>query len=412
MPVQPPEVHEEPATTVPPPVRIHITRSPEGEVLIHSSHRIPAKELVLQQLDASQRTLIPPRHRRYSQYSLRVCIDDTTDTIPLQQWSDAIGAATIKALACTAAASETEMVHIANGGLLAIGDSIYKLSAVQHMPTSRALAIASRAIRSKARDQANTIIEAANQHAARIKSDAEAVAHTVTRNAIRMREEAEQLMRNANLEFRVPPAWTMDNSVAIKAVQFANGHICWHVGMWLFITPSVFIYEYAWNTGTRTRRARREWLALPCEPVTTYIWIPLQDNKGTYAPTSIYVDNAGMELPHISHNRGCMEIPDSPRLLDSYDSYKTLRAKLLRVMSGVTLNSLLTTPSAWRKAFREAMPEDLRMVLFSSDPNTNLQRMVLDAVGQPLPGIEVTTATENEETWTARGATQDALEQI
>ena len=383
-----------PATTVPPAIRVHITWDAARNVpSITSTHPLPAKALVLAQLTPAQRKLVPSNQRKYTHYDTEDCISGTHNTIPLQVWSDAIGAATIQGLACAGVSAETEMSSISQGGYLAIGDSIYKMSAVGHVSSNKAMAALKRNIADKARAKAEAVVAAANQAAA-----------TIATNAAQMREQAEELLEQARRNCAPPRAFAERGC----PLRYVDGK--WLVGLTARIALTHFEFEHSYTYRDSrdrlvNRTGRKSWQAVDGatpSSVLVLCWVRIDNiTTGDYVQTGITTDRACTQLPHINNVQGCMELSGAPPHLLTFNHLDQLRVCIERAMRGVTLHSLLTHPLLWLPAFKQFVPADLLAILQDREDYKERLRELIISEGEAL---EVDRVQEATEVWHAEPA--------
>jgi hypothetical protein len=407
-PVPPEPAFDQSATTIPPDVRVRVRwHSPTNHnARIESTHRLPAKALVLQELTPAQRSLIPMRYRNASNsyYDIRYCINHTHESIPLQVWADAISAATVRGLAVTTAVSADSIVGgLSQTGYLAIGGSILKVSTIAHVGSSKAMAAIKRHATEQAKAEAEAIRTVATQWATNHRADAEQAASTIIQNANLTKAEAAKLMlaaqRTANVR---PPEWLLEaprsGNTAIPFKLDASSR--WCVGITLALRPNHFEYTAPYRDDAgHDRRGRLSYAGEPSEhdPLKVFIWQPLDTPEGTYNPRHAYIDNTIntiTRLPHMHTSGSCLGLSDGPPLLNSHTAYANLRNSLQRVHNGVNFASLLTEAHIWMKYFKPWIPAELWTLMQGTWQQNMMER--IRELNTPI-NVE----RENAGVWTA-----------
>lgn len=375
-----PIVHNEPVA-----VRTSIKQDEMDVIRITCTHPVPTIKNVVPHLDADHRKKV----KIYEYNNVERHIKDTISVIPFQLWADAISAAIMTTLANKEGAT-SEMRGLVQGGYLAIGDVLYKMSAVAQLPQTKALAMAKRKIR-----------EVAELEGKSIKEATQAACDAMLANALHTRQHADhykaQIMQEVG---SLPPKWIVDLRYPIK---FVNG--LWSVQ----VTINFWISHF--DIGISGGK-RFSFDADPGPTEKVRLWIPLQ-NDGKFAATSICVDQHDKRMPHIKHNGACMGLSSGPTYIKRPADLSLLIEALEHCHSRVQLDSLYVPYDelliSWKPFFPKVLV-DAYVAYGDIGPQRVAQKMddelkkAKELASQKAKELRVAVTTEEEETrttWTA-----------
>lgn len=329
-------------------VKVVVKKDEQGHIVIEHSRDLPdLKSIVFQ---------MPTQYQKKSLYRDYVSIEEnirrTDGRIPFQVWADAISAATMQKLANEEGAT-SELRHLAQGGYLALGDSLYKLSAVGMVPEMKALAVA----RKKAR-------EATDQQIKELLESAHASADGILMAANKQREEARVILERAKAQAgAIPPVWLFQTGYPFRFNEYNQ---TWAIQVQINFVITHFDVKYSeYDENNRSVNLSASWPALPMEPKKTRLWVPINPD-GTYTVTGIYVDSQDLQMPHINHGGACMGLGSAPKLLRNKTDLSRLTSAIEYANYRVQLDSLYTDMNTILKQFKEAFPKELYKVLTES----------------------------------------------
>lgn len=327
-------------------VKTVIKKNEEGEIEVECTHRLPPVATVLAQLSVGDRRKYKPK----SYWTLETNIAKSQEVIPFQTWADAISAAVMTRMANDQGAT-SELHHLAQGGYLAMGDTIYKLSAVGMAGEMKALQVAKKKLKEKAELEAKTLLESA-------KVSAEAL----LRNAAQKRQEADSYRAQVEREIgQIPPKWLVDTSYPIKFDRYTMRWIAQ-----LQINFSITAFDLKFQSSRTNYETRTfTWAAPMADARIIRLWVPF-NREGEFTATQIAVDQSDPTLPHINHSGGCMGLSLAPKQLKSSRDLHLLKRALEDCHRKVQLDSLFTPSAEWSKSFAEFVPKELKEILACS----------------------------------------------
>lgn len=314
------------------------------EVVVENGHPLPDTRSVLVHMPPKVERYIKKEHK-YGMPTLRGAIQITRSIATYQQWSDAIGAAILTRMSNKTEAV-TDLKNISEGGYLAIGQTLFKLSPVAMVKTSKALAATRRKVLDKVNTEASLVISSA-------KATSDALLSSASRKKLEADEYKAVIERGVNLK---PPSFMIDYALPIK---YAHGS--WQVGFTCSIVFSSFEFSYVGNAG---REIKHVWQALPMQPRPILMWIPVTPN-GIFSATSVCVDDSFPILPHMDHYSGCLGLSGLPSVINGRASVRALKGAIEQCFKVVNLSSLYVSPDGWKETFKEAIP----LTLFSAFGN-------------------------------------------
>ena len=326
------------------------------EILIESGHPLPDIRSVLVNMPPKVERYLK-KEQRYGVPPLREAIRLTRSITTYQQWSDAIGSAILTRMSNKTGAV-TDLKNIAEGGYLAIGETLFKLSPVALVKTNKALAVT----RKRVLDKINIEVDL-------IKSSAKATSDALLENAVRKKLEADEY--KAKIERTVsltPPTFITSYGLPNK---YSHGN--WYVGFTCLITLSSFEFFY---TGANGRDIKHVWKALPMKPMPIPMWVPVQNN-GMFSATSVSVDESFPVLPHMDHYSGCLGLSGLPSVINGRASVRALKQAIEQCFAVVNLSSLYVSPDNWKDTFKEAIPLALFSALTRSEWVNRLKTLAM-----------------------------------
>ena len=354
-----------------PMVRVKVFRNEEGSVVVWSNHSIPALDEILAQ--------VPQRTRRrisyYRRNSIERVIADNGSILSFREWAQAIGAALMRRIGSESGATYESTPSI-EPAYLAYGDTLFQLSPVQIVRQGKALAAARARIRKKMEAEL-----AAERETAQMSYDA------LVREGQKILDHAEEVRRELETDAPVP-RWVRESGIPVRWDIDADG---WRVQM--AISFRIVAFEVSFFDRNGAEKQYR-WDALPAEPRSIRLWVPVSID-GTYAASTIKVDDADPQIPHVSHYSACLSPGDAPKHILSYRDWEQFRESVERCLGVVNLSSLLVSSSIWFTTFRDSIPRDLRDAL-KSDRISVLRDMAYSLDAQ-APAAQET----EEEIWRA-----------
>lgn len=372
-------------------VRVRVTPVERRVTIDTGAHTLPGEltsEDVLRFMPGEhQRTL---RNSRWHGYGITSVIQQIR-TIPLQVWADAIAQYILRNIADNRTEAETMLTTQFDGGILAVGNLIYRLNPVAVTRTNRALAV----VRRRAMDAAATAAQGVREAAA-------AEAASVRTLARREREEAQRMLRDAG---SFPPRWLWTEGWPTRIIDNKPS-----VGIYFTYKPERLEWKGRYLNpappATPTPEGQRVLKVWYCPPTTKSIpilmWQPFNLGDGTYTVQGAQVDVNCPYLPHNRHDQSCMSpgaLP--PALLRSSDVHNLTDA-IARTLRTIDLASLLVRPRDWPTDVRTCLPPALSDFIYGdlqgAAPNrvTNFSRVPCNE--ETLISVEA----EEAETWRAR----------
>ena len=323
-------------------IRVRITA--EGE--IQSSHTVPHKSLVIPALPAEYRKLITRRYKT-ANYCVHDLVLHYRDQIPYRVWADAIGTVIVRQVGATDEAT-FEQQQIAQGGLLALGDNLYRLQAVGMTNQTKALQM----FRIKAREQAKVEAET-------IKQAAEIASAAVIANARLMKIEAERYLEDVKRQNLAVPLDFANAGTPLRRIGDR-----WAVGFTCRLRILRWTYgEASWEAPVNMQRKWKTYL----------IWVPVTAD-GSYAITSMRHDQSCPCHPHMNTAGACISLGDAPSKL-TYRTIGRLIEGVPRAFDTINLASLYNDYSSWIDAWGGYAPTDLRRAMESNNPGRRVQEL-------------------------------------
>ena len=320
--------------------RVKVTIKKEnGTVVITASHRLPSIENIY----ANMEPTFKRKFRVKGYWGVETHILKFEEIVPFQIWADAISATIMLKLGNEAGVT-SELNHMAQGGYLALGGMLYKMSAIASSPQTKALAVTRKKIREGAEAEAKTLVE-----------NAKLSAETIVVDATRIRNKAKEYKKEVELSAgRVPPSWMFETGYCFRYGTGYNTGYGWQMQLVINFKLTHYDIKFMMPDG---KQARYTWEALPMEPRLIRLWIPV-DTAGGYTATGIYVDHDDPEIPHINHNSACMGLASGPKHLATGRDLNKLREALEFTHQRVQLDSLYTPFEVFTKNF-PVVPADL-----------------------------------------------------
>ena len=356
-------------------VRVTVKKNERtGAIDINCSHPpIPSQQHVVLHLAPEYKKKIKPR----SYASLVSVISESASIIPFQAWADAISSAIMTRLGNEQGAT-SELRHVTEGGYLALGTTLYKLSAVAQVPQMKALATARKKMRDVAELEAKGIMEGTRVSAA-----------ALIENAQKTRHEAQLLKQKAEQDLKaIPPSWLIETQYPIRYNRYSSR---WEAQ--LIINFCITHFDIKFSSSGFTDR-KYTWPAGPMDPRPIRLWVML-DVDGKYQATAIRVDNKDPEIPHINHGSGCMGLASGPTTITQARHLELLQIALEDCHRRVQLDSLYSDILQLMENFKQAFPKDLAAALKKNGVHGAVE------LARKLTSEVVNEEAEANTTWTA-----------
>lgn len=354
-----------PAPPPPPKVKVKLAITQEGIVRLTSSHPPGLPAQIAQHLPTRRfRDRVENLVNNHG-YSLNSCILNTQSVITNEQWANAIAAEIICRLG-KAHDAEVELASVSDGGYLAIGNAVYRMTPVEIAPQSKAMRAVRRHTLDKAQMESERLLKQTNEQCASLLA-------TASGN----KREAELFLQEAKRTLgQTPPRWAIANPIPIR-----NKDDVWQVGLTVNITLLAFHYKFETprpTTNSPHTITLKKWDALPMpNSVPTLIWVPLTTD-GQYNQIQICVDENFHPLPHIRHSGACMSLSAAPKTITDRHALANLRQILTTAMQIADCESLYSHPNSWSPLIQAAIPAAIKPHLLS-DNFSRLSECVADS---------------------------------
>lgn len=287
---------------------------------------------VIPHLDIKYRPSAMP----YAAYSLRDAVYYTYGVIPIKEWARAISTFLVCAkdyVRETEASYEAEAVL--KGGYLAVGDTLYKLDAVEMRSLNAARHAISRRLTDKAKVEATQLMDDT-------KRAAGALLASMDKERLKLDTDREAFMKEKKT---IIPAWVTENFILCST----TGRADYPLGVCFLLNFKPKQASWQFTDPTTKRTAYNRWKMVTDAPsISTLITVPINPTTGDYSERGIHVSVGFPVLPHVNRSGSCMSIGDSPKTIKTLNDFYKLRDSFSRVMNeDVALWSLFTNPNEW-----------------------------------------------------------------
>jgi hypothetical protein len=385
-PVNPTEIVTVVGDNIPIHIRVHITR----DISLGRPWRIETNRPDIQPTRCSQLVgHLPPaltdsiRQAGLLSYRITEVLGNGSYG-QLEQWQEAIANQMLAAIR-SENLEPIEVTAFNSPAYMAVGGMLYKLQPLESKSTTRALTTMRRRIRAKLEEWEKAEMAKASANAAAI------IANTVAKQK-EVDAQLAELQRGVGTP---PPNWAVRNHCIL--MQAENG--LWYVNMKLEVEVLRAEFEYAYVDPADPRKViykRKIWKCARPPVVTTRVWQPINNTvTGEYIVTACYIEDIGSQLPHLSHDHGCVGLADAPPHLRTFDHFKSLKASLTRAMSVINLKSLLIGFNAWAEPIKKAFSPAFKDAVTNEYVERALKELPADEE------IVINQAQEHSETWIA-----------
>lgn len=286
---------------------------------------------------------------------------------------------------------------------LATDDTIFRLTPVAFPTPTKALASLRRRYATRFKTEGEKIVTEA-------RSQAEIILRDASTRLLEAQQRQTQIERDGR---HLAPTWATSAGCPTPLAWSVQRN-CWMFGIHLTVTLTKFnfVETIRHPEGTDRRAVRtRTWNAVPHDPATFLLWVPIHVN-GAYDYTNINLAlnqfsngfNTAVQytLPHISYSASCMGLGDVPdRIISAVQLYQ-LQKSLLRVHAQVDCNSLLTFPLSWHPNHIKAIPPAISSALNRADRSAIVIAFQGLTAAADHTHIDENISNEHSDTFTVR----------
>lgn len=359
-------------------IRVSVKNDPVSGIVIDTGGKVlPPKTSILMNLTRDQQSVVKKsRYWESYSYTLQRVIADTINTVPLQAWANAIGAALIFMHRQEGEAVAEQTLKTMEDMYISAGDAVYRLYPVEVVDTNKALAVARKKAKEKSEAEAKKVLEEAQVKAKQVTESASSTANALLMKAARIKEEIDQMKGEMGA---VPNKELLTSGYAFRC-QDPGDMFHWEVCYPIPFAIDRFDYQFQDRDG---KTWTYSWAAKQADAIEVRLWTRFDVRDGQFSVTGTRVDKADIVLPHINYGGACMSCSMAPKEIKTVQDVRQLAQAVEGAMNVVVLNSLYTSTSEWMEPYKQFIPDDLYSILNSHRGSVfPVEAFVTDIVGK------------------------------
>lgn len=274
--------------------------------------------------------------------------------------------------------SELQTAMASQPAIIAIGDQLFSLQPKGVIKANRAMAIIKERVVKIAKDNAN-----------RIKIAAETEAKGIIKNAERQLEQARlQIEREKSSLKNILniPEWIASNNLPVRkwsgrGTRDSETIFTMAIGMEISTQIKGWQLQHTKTVDSEGRAlgsykmemirwendgSGKEIIPILSNYHSLLIWLPFNPQTGAYRYQSARIITSGdyydYDLPHLTHERCCMELQGMIPKITNMTEYKTIAAAINRGNEWVNMNSLLSRFNRWHPDIQAQCPKGLKQL--------------------------------------------------